>query len=291
MRASIGSTALGHRLPVRVLRRVHPVDHPVLAARAEQDVAALQALAVEGDHHLVLAPLVQLVGAAVPDPHRPGAVLALRDVAVELEVLERMVLGAHGEVVALGIGRDALRHRPRGERALVLEPQVPVQRPGVVLLHDVALCDLAAAASAGAGSGVASKSRLARYGPSRSPIGSERYRAPRRLGNVPPRWKRTRSCSTTPPATSSSSSSRASTTSTPRRPCASASTRRWAAAAGSSSTSRPPPSWTPRSSARCWTPAAGRSSPRRASSSASATPSSPACSGSSTSPASCPCCR
>jgi hypothetical protein len=127
---------LRHRLPSRVLGRVHPVDHPVLAAGAEEDVAALQALAVEGDHHLVLAELVLLVRAAVPDPHRPRAVLAGRDLAVEVEVLERMVLGADREVVAAGVGRDALRHRPRGEHAVVLQPQVPVQRAGVVLLHD-----------------------------------------------------------------------------------------------------------------------------------------------------------
>ena len=49
---------------------------------------------------------------------------------MELEVLERMVLGAHREVVALGPGRDAARHRPRGEHAVVLEPQIPVQRGG-----------------------------------------------------------------------------------------------------------------------------------------------------------------
>ena len=63
-----------NHLAVRILRRVHPVDHPVLAAGAEQDVAPADALAVEGDHHLLVAPLVQLVGAAVVDPHRPGAV-------------------------------------------------------------------------------------------------------------------------------------------------------------------------------------------------------------------------
>ena len=131
-----GHQALRQRLALRVLRRVHPVDHPVGAVRAEQHVAPLHALAVEGHHDLRVAELVQLVGPAVPHLHRPGAVLALGDRALELEVLERVVLRAHREVVALGVGRDALRHRPGGERALVLEAQVPVQRARVVLLDD-----------------------------------------------------------------------------------------------------------------------------------------------------------
>ncbi len=129
---------LRHRLAIRVLGRIHAVDHPVLAAGAEQDVLALEPLAVEGDHHLVGAELVQLVRPAVPDAHRAGAVVALGDLALELEVLERVVLGAHREVVALRVRRDPLGHRPRRQRALVLEAQIPVQRAGVVLLDDVA---------------------------------------------------------------------------------------------------------------------------------------------------------
>ena len=50
---------LRQRLAVRVLRRVHAVDHPVLAAGPEQDVLAAHALAVEGDHDLLVAPLVR----------------------------------------------------------------------------------------------------------------------------------------------------------------------------------------------------------------------------------------
>jgi hypothetical protein len=129
---------LRQRLPVRVLRRVHPVDHPVLAARPEQDVLAAHALAVEDDHDLRVAPLLDLEGAAVIDPHRPRAVVARRDLAVEVEVLERVILGAHRQVVALGIGRDPLGDGPAGERALVLQAQVPVHRAGGVLLHDEA---------------------------------------------------------------------------------------------------------------------------------------------------------
>jgi gas vesicle protein len=126
--------ALGHRLAAGV-GRVHAVDHPVgLAPGAEQRVAAADALAVERDDDLAVAPGVALVRAGVPDRHRPRAVVALRDLAVELEVLERVVLGAHGLAVLVGVRRDPVRDRPRRERALVLEPQVPVQPPRVVLL-------------------------------------------------------------------------------------------------------------------------------------------------------------
>ena len=54
-----------------------------------------------------------LVGAAVPDRHRPRAVLALRDLTLELEVLERVVLGVHREPVLVGVCRDSARAAPR----------------------------------------------------------------------------------------------------------------------------------------------------------------------------------
>ena len=91
----------------------------------EQGVAAVHALAVEGRDHLVVAELLGLVGAAVPDGHRPGAVLALRDLAVELEVLERVVLGAHGEPVLVGVLRARRAAAPR-RRAC---PRAPAAGP------------------------------------------------------------------------------------------------------------------------------------------------------------------
>ena len=128
------------QLPPGVLRRVHAVDHPVLAARLEQHVAPRHALAPQHDDHLVVTELLLLEGARVPDAHQPAAVLALGDLAGEIQVLQRMVLGADGEPVLARVGRDALRQRPRGQHAVVLEAQVPVQRRGVVLLdHEPAL--------------------------------------------------------------------------------------------------------------------------------------------------------
>jgi hypothetical protein len=70
------------------------MDHPValVTAGAEQRIAALKPLSVEDDDHLVGAPLLADVGAAVPDPDLAGAVVACRDLALEVDVLERMVL-------------------------------------------------------------------------------------------------------------------------------------------------------------------------------------------------------
>ncbi len=112
---------LGYGLAPGVLGRVHAVDHPVLPVRLEQGVPALEAFPVEGEDHLVVAELLGLVGPAVPDLHVPRAVLAGRDVALEVEVLERVVLDVHREVVALGVRRDALGHRPRHQRSVPLE--------------------------------------------------------------------------------------------------------------------------------------------------------------------------
>ncbi len=80
--------------------------------------------------------LEQLVGAVIPDLHRPRAVLAAGDLAGERGVGERMILDVNREGASTGIERDALRHRPRGERAIALEPEVVVEATRVVTLDD-----------------------------------------------------------------------------------------------------------------------------------------------------------
>ena len=144
---------LGQRLRRRVGRRVHAMDHPVVAAGAEQDVAALDPLAVEGDHDLGVAPLVLLVGPVVPDAHRARAVVALRDVALPAQVLERVVLGVHGQPVVVRAVGDPLGHRPGDRDAVVLEAEVPVQAAGRVLLDDEARGLAGARPAVGAGLG------------------------------------------------------------------------------------------------------------------------------------------
>ena len=74
------------------------------------------------------------VGAAIPDDHRAGAVLALADHALEVAPGERMVVDGHREALLARVGGGPLGHGPRLERALHLQAEVPVHRGGVVLL-------------------------------------------------------------------------------------------------------------------------------------------------------------
>ena len=111
------------------------MDHPVLAVGLKERVLPLHALAGEGGDHLVVAELLGLVAAPVPDLHGSRSVLALGDLALELEVLERVVLGAHRQPVLIRVRGDTTRHGPGREGAFVLEPQVPVQPASVVLMH------------------------------------------------------------------------------------------------------------------------------------------------------------
>src|SRR5205814_6207582 len=80
--------------------------------------------------------LHELVGAVVPDLDGAGAVLPLRDLALEARVLERMVLDVDGEMLLARLERHALRHRPARERAVALEAEVVVEAPRVVALDD-----------------------------------------------------------------------------------------------------------------------------------------------------------
>src|SRR4051812_26159108 len=114
------------------------MDHPVLVTDLEQRVHAVQTLPMEPDLNLVVGELLALVGSAVPDPHRARAVFTLRDVAMEVQILERMVLGPDRHPVVLGRGRNPVRYRPRREYAIALEAQVPMDAASVVLLDHVA---------------------------------------------------------------------------------------------------------------------------------------------------------
>ena len=78
----------------------------------------------------------RLPRAPVPDDHVAAAVLALGDDALEVEVLDRVVLDVHREPPRLRVERRPLRHRPAGQHAVDLEPEVVVQAAGPVALHD-----------------------------------------------------------------------------------------------------------------------------------------------------------
>src|SRR5918992_1952297 len=151
----------------RVLLRVPTIDgclvllleqQPAFAAirviGPDDGVAAVEPLAVEDELDLALAQsgarrgLVRLglPGAPVPDDDVPGAVLLLRDDALERQVLDRVVLGAHRQPSHLGVQGRALGNGPADEHAVDLEPEVVVQRRRAVSLHGeatAALDDLA----------------------------------------------------------------------------------------------------------------------------------------------------
>src|SRR4029077_7980145 len=82
----------------------------------------------------VLLLLQELVGSAVPDLDSPGAVLALRDLAREGRVVERVILDVNGQRSLSRFEGHALRHGPAGERALALEAEVVMKAARVVAL-------------------------------------------------------------------------------------------------------------------------------------------------------------
>src|SRR5581483_302107 len=135
-----------HRGVVALLRRRRAVlalleQEPVLRVsvelRGDERPQALEPFAVQA-HGEAPVPLLldELVGAPIPDLDRTGAVLPLRDLALERGVLERMVLDVDGEALLARLERDPLWHCPARERAGALEPEVVVETPGVVSLDD-----------------------------------------------------------------------------------------------------------------------------------------------------------
>src|SRR5262249_3189938 len=78
-----------------------------------------------------------VVGSTVPDDAVAGAVLAVGDAALEVAVLERVILGLHREPLLCRVVARALRRGPAGEDAIDLEPDVVVKPCGVVLVHHV----------------------------------------------------------------------------------------------------------------------------------------------------------
>src|SRR4029079_417886 len=116
-------------------------DQPVLLlaveVRRDERPDAGQALALEANREPAVPLLLdELVRAVIPDLDGACAVVALRDLALELRVLDRVVLDVDGEVLRARLEGDALGDGPRGEGAVALEPEVVVEPPRVVALDD-----------------------------------------------------------------------------------------------------------------------------------------------------------
>ena len=120
---------------------LHPVRQPLVAVGLDQRVAPGDLLAVQVDDHLAalvtrVAELLGLIGARVPDDDLSAAVLPPRDGALEGGVLQRVILGVHGQMIdRRGVGQ-VLGHRPRDQHAVAFQPEVVVQATGVVFLDD-----------------------------------------------------------------------------------------------------------------------------------------------------------
>src|SRR5206468_1548661 len=72
----------------------------------------------------------------IPDDGRSRAVAALGDHTLEVGVLDGMVFDVDGQAPLAVADRRALGHRPAGEHAVDLEPQVVVEPPRRVLVDD-----------------------------------------------------------------------------------------------------------------------------------------------------------
>jgi hypothetical protein len=138
---------------------VVPASVRVAAIGAHDGEAPAEALPEESELQLAgpygrarVIGLLRLEGSPVPDDHVAGAVLPRRDDALEREVLDRVVLGAHRQPALLRVERWALRHRPAHEHPIDLQPEVVVQCRGPMALHHEATRSVPHLARLGLGS-------------------------------------------------------------------------------------------------------------------------------------------
>jgi len=76
--------------------------------------------------------------AAVPQLHRPAAILALGNGAFEIAIVERVVLDFDRKSLVMRIEGGSARHGPGLEDAIELEAQIVVQAPRFVALDNEA---------------------------------------------------------------------------------------------------------------------------------------------------------
>ncbi len=122
-------------------------EQPLLALRpgatagAHQREGPAQLVALELEEQLPSPePLVDVLqrrpAPAIPHDHRPGAVVPLGDHALEVRVLDRVVLHVDREALHRRVEGGPLRHRPGEQHVAPLEAEVVVESPGGVLLDD-----------------------------------------------------------------------------------------------------------------------------------------------------------
>ena len=104
-----------------------PLSVELVTLELEQKLPLLQSFTPRLDRH----PL-----AAVPHDHAARAIVPRRDHALEISVLERMVFDFHRQPLLGLVVRRPLRHRPRTEDAVHLQPQIEMEIPRRVLVND-----------------------------------------------------------------------------------------------------------------------------------------------------------
>src|SRR6185437_373323 len=108
-------------------------------AHAHQHPASVQLVALKREFEVAFPEagfgIITIPIAAIPELHGAAAILALRDRAFEVAVVERMILDFDGEPLVMRVERRAAGHRPRLEDAVEFEPQIVVQ-PGCGMLLD-----------------------------------------------------------------------------------------------------------------------------------------------------------
>ncbi len=124
--------------PVGALAACAVVAHP------HQHPAAMQLVAMQGEFQVAfLEALFGIVGfpiTTVPELHGAAAILALRNRAFEIAVVERMVLDLDRQPLVVRIERGPPGHGPGLEDAVEFEPQIVMQARRIVLLdHEPAL--------------------------------------------------------------------------------------------------------------------------------------------------------
>ena len=123
-------------------------QEPVLAAavffagfHTDEDKLAVEAIAMQPEFKIALGKSFVgvadwLPGAAVPDHHRPAAIFAFGNHALEAAIFERMVLGHHGKPFLTGVEARALGHGPALQHSVMLQPEIEMRARCCVLLDD-----------------------------------------------------------------------------------------------------------------------------------------------------------
>ena len=77
-----------------------------------------------------------MIKAPVPDDDASCAVIALRDNALKILVIKRMVFNHDGQPFYGRIQRGPLRHGPALQHPFQLQPEIIMKGPGRVLMND-----------------------------------------------------------------------------------------------------------------------------------------------------------